>query len=310
MERLKKFFSMVGGANSWALALNSKNCCIWTDLLPKRVGALKMRASAHSRSSGLASGKLAEPTGIDIDPDGTVWVAYAWQGCYATALAAGDPVAYANPEEGRNSWVGLYGISADTDSYELALEFLDMKLAEASCGNAVTLFYYGCANGDVMAAIEDPVLIEAFGINDAGALATARPHPGGPAPGAGPLPSPAGRAARRAGRGGRLPAQRPPAGAAAEFFDGHAQLVHHVLHVMAGSEVGDAERQRHDARAEPRNVAPAWGAAEDGRTRRLRRQTRLTRPLTVPKMPRIRRPSPARLQHPRLPAPRRRADRR
>lgn len=98
--------------------------------------------------------------------DGTVWVAYAWQGCYATALAAGDPVAYANPEEGRNSWVGLYGISADTDSYELALEFLDMKLAEASCGNAVTLFYYGCANEDVMAGIEDPVLIEAFGIND------------------------------------------------------------------------------------------------------------------------------------------------
>jgi spermidine/putrescine transport system substrate-binding protein len=106
---------------------------------------------------------------VDLCPaiqDGTVWVAYAWQGCYATALAAGDPVAYANPEEGRNSWVGLYGISADTDSYELALEFLDLKLAETSCGNAVTLFYYGCANADVMAAIEDPVLIEAFGIND------------------------------------------------------------------------------------------------------------------------------------------------
>jgi spermidine/putrescine transport system substrate-binding protein len=106
---------------------------------------------------------------VDLCPaiqDGTVWVAYAWQGCYATALAAGDPVAYANPDEGRNSWVGLYGISADTDSYELALEFLDLKLAETSCGNAVTLFYYGCANGEVMAAIEDPVLIEAFGIND------------------------------------------------------------------------------------------------------------------------------------------------
>ena len=93
-------------------------------------------------------------------------MAYAWQGCYATALAAGDPVAYATPEEGRNSWVGLYGINADTDSYELAMEFLDNKLAELRCGNAVTLFYYGCANADVMAAIEDPVLIEAFGIND------------------------------------------------------------------------------------------------------------------------------------------------
>jgi spermidine/putrescine transport system substrate-binding protein len=106
---------------------------------------------------------------VDLCPaveDGTVWVAYAWQGCYAQALANGHPVAYANPEEGRNSWVGLYGINANTDSYNLALEFLDQKLAEASCGNAVTLFYYGCANSDVMAAIEDPVLIEAFGIND------------------------------------------------------------------------------------------------------------------------------------------------
>ena len=98
--------------------------------------------------------------------DGTIWVAYAWQGCYATALAAGDPVAYANPDEGRNSWVGLYGISADTDSYELALKFLDNKLAELTCSNAVTLFYYGCANGDVMAGITDEVLIEAFGLND------------------------------------------------------------------------------------------------------------------------------------------------
>ena len=53
-----------------------------------------------------------------------------------------------------------------SDSPELALQFLDDKLAEQTCSNAVTLFYYGCANSDVMAAIDDPVLIEAFGIND------------------------------------------------------------------------------------------------------------------------------------------------
>ena len=104
--------------------------------------------------------------------DGTIWVAYAWQGCYATALYEGLPVAYANPEEGRNSWFGLYGISAESDSPELAHEFLDMKLAELTCSNAVTLFYYGCANSDVMAAIEDPVLIEAFGVNDPDILET------------------------------------------------------------------------------------------------------------------------------------------
>ncbi|HEY7525836.1 MAG TPA: extracellular solute-binding protein [Candidatus Limnocylindria bacterium] len=97
---------------------------------------------------------------------GDIWVAYAWQGCYATALYEGTPVAYANPKEGRNSWVGLYGISADSDSPDLALKFLDDKLAETSCGNAVTLFYYGCANADVMAAVTDPVLVQAFSIDD------------------------------------------------------------------------------------------------------------------------------------------------
>lgn len=98
---------------------------------------------------------------------GDIWVAYAWQGCYATALVDGtQPVAYANPKEGRNSWVGLYGISSKTDSYDLALKFLDDKLATLSCENAVTLFYYGCANQEVMAGITDPILIKAFSIDD------------------------------------------------------------------------------------------------------------------------------------------------
>ena len=98
---------------------------------------------------------------------GDIWVAYAWQGCYATALVDGSqPVKYANPVEHRNSWVGLYGISSQTDSYDLALKFLDDKLATLSCENAVTLFYYGCANQEVMAGITDPILIKAFSIDD------------------------------------------------------------------------------------------------------------------------------------------------
>ncbi len=36
----------------------------------------------------------------------------------------------------------------------------------------MTLFYYGCANGDVMAGIEDPVLIEAFSLDDPTILET------------------------------------------------------------------------------------------------------------------------------------------
>ena len=113
----------------------------------------------------------ASETSCPAISDGTVWVAYAWQGRYALALTDGAPVAYANPEEGRNSWVGLYGINANTDSPDLALEFLDMKLAETTCGNAVKLDY-GCANADVMAAVDDPFLIDVFSLNDPTILET------------------------------------------------------------------------------------------------------------------------------------------
>ena len=74
--------------------------------------------------------------------------------------------------EGRNSWVGLYGISANADSPELALKFIDDKLATLSCSNAMTLFYYGCANQEVMDGVTDPVLIEAFSLDDPSVLET------------------------------------------------------------------------------------------------------------------------------------------
>lgn len=98
--------------------------------------------------------------------NGDVWVAYAWQGSYATLLGQGLPVAYANPKEGRNSYVGMYGIRKGTPNKDLALRFLDDKLAVATGTNVVNEFYYGHANQDVMNAITDPTLIDAFGLND------------------------------------------------------------------------------------------------------------------------------------------------
>ena len=106
----------------------------------------------------------------DLCPEvesGDIWVAYAWQGCYARILTSGSqPVSYANPKEGRNAWVGLYGISAQSDSPELALRFIDAKLAAPTCGNAITLLFQGCANGEVMAGIEEPILVQAFALHD------------------------------------------------------------------------------------------------------------------------------------------------
>jgi spermidine/putrescine transport system substrate-binding protein len=111
-----------------------------------------------------------EPELIEAMAAGDVWVAYAWQGAYATLLGQDIPVAYANPGEGRNSWVGVYGIRKDTPNRDLAYLFLDSKLAPATGNNVVNLFYYGHANQDVMSGITDATLVDAFSINDPNVL--------------------------------------------------------------------------------------------------------------------------------------------
>jgi spermidine/putrescine transport system substrate-binding protein len=107
-----------------------------------------------------------EPELVEAMASGDVWAAYAWQGAYATLLSQNIPVAYATPKEGRNSWVGLYGIRKGTKNYDLALAFLDAKLGAATGTNLVNLFYYGTTNQDVMAAITDETLKTAFSLSD------------------------------------------------------------------------------------------------------------------------------------------------
>jgi spermidine/putrescine-binding protein len=97
---------------------------------------------------------------------GDVWIAYAWNGSYYRLLSEGVPVAYATPEEGRNSWVGQYAISATTENYELALAFLDGKLAEQTGTNLLTLYAYGHPNPNYYDAVEDESLIEALSLDD------------------------------------------------------------------------------------------------------------------------------------------------
>jgi len=107
-----------------------------------------------------------EPELVQGMSSGDVWLAYAWQGAYATLLGQGVPVAYASPKEGRNSWVGVYGIRKGTKNYDLALRFLDQKLGTATGNNVVNLFYYGSSNQEVMKGITDPTLKAAFSIDD------------------------------------------------------------------------------------------------------------------------------------------------
>ncbi|MGQ0850086.1 MAG: ABC transporter substrate-binding protein, partial [Actinomycetota bacterium] len=97
---------------------------------------------------------------------GDVWAAYAWNGAYYRLLSAGVPVAYADPTEGRNSWVGQYAISATTGSYDLALEFLDGKLGEETATHLLVDYAYGHVVPEYFSVVEDANLITALSLDD------------------------------------------------------------------------------------------------------------------------------------------------
>jgi spermidine/putrescine-binding protein len=107
-----------------------------------------------------------EPELVAAMTSGDVWAAYAWNGAYKSLLDAGVPVAYAEPQEGRNSWIGQYAISASTDNYDLALAFLDGKLGEQTGTNLLVQYFYGHVVPDYFSAVEDVTLIEALSLDD------------------------------------------------------------------------------------------------------------------------------------------------
>lgn len=107
-----------------------------------------------------------EPTLEAGFTDESIWLAYAWNGAYYRLLTAGVPVAYADPVEGRESWIGQYGISADTENYDLALEFLDGKLGEQTGTNLLVDYAYGHVVPEYFGAVTDENLVKALSLDD------------------------------------------------------------------------------------------------------------------------------------------------
>lgn len=107
-----------------------------------------------------------EPTLEAGFKDESIWAAYAWNGAYYRLLGEGVPVAYADPAEGRESWIGQYGISATTENYDLALEFLDGKLGEETATHLLVDYAYGHVVPDYFDAVTDENLIKALSLDD------------------------------------------------------------------------------------------------------------------------------------------------
>jgi spermidine/putrescine transport system substrate-binding protein len=135
-----------------------------TNITPEQLESIKQEWIAQKELN--KAYWAAETDLVPLVQSGEAWVAYAWQGAYATLLGEGVPVAYANPKEGRNSWVGVYGIRKGSLNVDLAHRFLDAKLGETTGNNLVTNYYYGHLNQDVMSGITDETLKEAFSVDD------------------------------------------------------------------------------------------------------------------------------------------------
>ena len=107
-----------------------------------------------------------EPSLEEAISGGDIWVAYGWNGAFYRLLQAGVPVAYANPMEGRNSWIGQYAISVKAKNYDLALEFLDNKLGKETATHLLIDYAYGHPVPEYFSVVEDPLLIQALALDD------------------------------------------------------------------------------------------------------------------------------------------------
>jgi spermidine/putrescine transport system substrate-binding protein len=111
-----------------------------------------------------------EPSLEEAITSGDVWAAYGWNGAFYRLLQAGIPVAYADPKEGRNSWIGQYVISSKAKNYDLALAFLDEKLGKENATHLLVDYAYGHAVPEYFDVVTDPLLIKALSLDDPGIL--------------------------------------------------------------------------------------------------------------------------------------------
>jgi spermidine/putrescine transport system substrate-binding protein len=107
-----------------------------------------------------------EPSLEEAISAGDVWIAYGWNGAFYRLLQAGVPVAYSNPSQGRNSWIGQYAISAKAKNYDLALAFLDAKLGKETATHLLVDYAYGHPVPEYFSVVQDPLLVQALALDD------------------------------------------------------------------------------------------------------------------------------------------------
>jgi len=115
-----------------------------------------------------------------MQPDiksGTVWIAYSWQDTLVSMKAAGVPVGFMNPSQGRLSWLCGFVLGAQTKNFYHAHEYVESYINHAAAAQMTNLYYYGNSNATVTPSdIKNQLLVKALKLGDPTAIAASDVH--------------------------------------------------------------------------------------------------------------------------------------
>ncbi len=108
---------------------------------------------------------------------GDIWIAYSWQDAYVNMKAAGLPVEFMQPSQGKLGWVCGFMLGASTKSYRHAHAYVESFINHKAAVDMVNLFYYGNADATITADdVQNKALAKKLNIGDPSALSAEGVH--------------------------------------------------------------------------------------------------------------------------------------
>ena len=108
---------------------------------------------------------------------GDVWIGYSWPDTVGYANAAGLPVIYMQPKEGRIAWSCGLGLFADSANYHHAHAYADAWSSAKAALFLEGYYYYGHANTTVDLSQLPEAIVKAFSLDDLTVLEEPKSHP-------------------------------------------------------------------------------------------------------------------------------------
>lgn len=97
---------------------------------------------------------------------GNVWITYAWPSTTIAMKREGLDVVYMEPKEKRLTWVAGFVLLKDSESYHHAHEYADSWISPQAGLWFMNNYGYGHSNTSIDIGKVDPVVIEAFSLDD------------------------------------------------------------------------------------------------------------------------------------------------